>query len=154
MTTIRRMASRQVGLTATFLALAAGGAAACDIGSDYDDTEYVQENRRFHCAADINGQPQAVDCKKVTEDPSGNGFVYVGGSSHPVYVHSAPAKGTTAYVPGQKLPPGYKIGYADADARTRAGLPPRGPVANNTVKTGVVGKGGAPAPRGAKGSGG
>jgi hypothetical protein len=43
----RRMASRSVSLTSTFLLLAAGGAAACDNGGDAQD-------EGFYCA-DENG---------------------------------------------------------------------------------------------------
>ncbi len=146
----RRMASRQVGLTATFLALAAGGTAACDDA----DGEYVQEERLYTCAVDVGGQPQAVDCDDVDDDDSGSGFVYIGGIHHPVFIHSAPATSGRSFAPGQKLPAGgYRIGYNDAAGRARAGLPPSGRVANNTVKTSVVGRGGVPAPAGAKAGG-
>lgn len=147
----RRMASRSVTLTAGFVALAMGGAAACDVDTEED---YREEERRYHCAVEVNGQEEVVDCDDIQEDSSGGGFIYVGGYSHPVYIHSLPASHSQAYRPGTKLPPGgYRIGYSDANGRQRAGLPPRGPVANNTVKTSVVGKGGAPAPAGAKAGG-
>lgn len=146
----RRMHSTSVALSATFLGLAAGGVAACD---DVDD-DYREEKRHYQCAVDVNGQPQAVDCGEVDEDNDGSGFVYVGSSYYPVFIHSAPASAVGTVRPGQKLPAGgYRIGYNDAAGRTQAGLPPRGAVANNTVKTSVVGKGGAPAPAGAKAGG-
>lgn len=145
----RRMVSQSVGLTAGFLALAGGAAAACD-----NEDDYHQEERHYQCAVEVNGEPQAVDCDAVQDDGGGGGFVYIGGYSQPVFIHSAPAASVRAVQPGQKLPPGgYRISYKDADGRTRAGLPPTGKVANNTVKTSVVGKGGAPAPRGMTGGG-
>jgi hypothetical protein len=146
-----RMSSRSVVLSGTFLALAMGGTAACD---DAGDGEYRDEERHYQCAVDVNGEPQAVDCDDVDEDGSGGGFIYVGGVHQPVYIHSAPASAVRSVQPGQKLPAGgHRISYSDVNGRTQAGLPPRGPVANNTVKTSVVGKGGAPAPAGAKAGG-
>jgi hypothetical protein len=139
------MFSRNVGLSGTFLALAAGGTAACD----NDDDQYRNEERRYQCAVEVAGEERAVDCDEVDDD---QGTVYYGGSYVPVFIHSYSHAGAgVAYAPGQRLPAGgYRIGYKDADGRARAGLPPSGRVANNTVKTGVVGKGGAPAPAGAK----
>lgn len=146
----RRMSSRSVSLTSGFLLLAAGGLAACDdAGDDYHD-----EERHYQCAVDVNGEPQAVDCDDVDDDGHGGGVVFVGGVYQPVYIHSAPATAVRSVAPGQKLPAGgYRIAYADVDGRTRAGLPPRGAIANNTIKTSVVGRGGAPAPAGVKAGG-
>ena len=48
------------------------------------------------------------------------------------------------YGVGQKLPPGgNRFAYNDRAARSSFGLPPTGRIANGTVKTSVVGKGGA-----------
>lgn len=145
--TNRRMSSRSVGLTSTFLLLAAGGTAACDDAGD----DYVEQERRYQCAVEVGGEERAVDCDDVDDD---DGTVVYGGSYYPVFIHSYPHAGTGAYAPGQKLPAGgYRIGYKDAAGRTQAGLPPSGRVGNNTVKTSVVGKGGAPAPAGARAGG-
>lgn len=147
----RRMSSAKVVLTGTFLALAAGGTAACDVDSDED---YRDEERHYQCAIEVNGEPEAVDCDDVQQDSGGGGFVYINNYSQPVFIHSAPASSVRSVQPGQKLPAGgYRISYNDADGRTRAGLPPSGKVANNTVKTSVIGRGGAPAPRGATAGG-
>jgi hypothetical protein len=62
--------------------------------------------------------------------------------------HSGP------YKPGQQLPKGHqKFAYNDKTARAKFGLKPTGRIANGTVKTGVIGKGG-PGSTAVKGGGG
>lgn len=140
----RRICSTRTLAAGALLALAGPGLAACD----GDETE---QDYRYQCAIDVNGQPQAVDCDDVDDD---GGFVYVGGYSHPVFIYSYPASQTAAAV-GQKMPHGgHRIGYTDTAGRQRVGLPASGRVANNTVKTNVVGKGGAPGAVGARGGSG
>src|SRR4051794_18284293 len=85
----RRMASRSVSLTSTFLMLAAGGAAACDNDNDRQD-------EGFYCA-DANGT--VVDEDNCDDDDNvshGPGFV-------PLFFiwHS------TGYRPG--YPVGYRL---------------------------------------------
>jgi hypothetical protein len=51
--------------------------------------------------------------------------------------------GNTSYAPGSRLPANHqKMKLNDTAARTKFGLPAKGVIANSTVKTGVIGKGG------------
>ncbi|MBB2946236.1 hypothetical protein FB565_005994 [Actinoplanes lutulentus] len=121
----RRMSSRSVSLTSTFLLLAAGGAAACD------NDEYVDEG--FYCA-DANGV--VVDEDYCDDDDS-----YHGGAGFFIWHSSGYGRG---YPVGQKLPSGgSKFAYNDAASRSKFGLPASGKISNGTVKTSVVGKGGS-----------
>ncbi|MEU4687635.1 hypothetical protein [Actinoplanes sp. NPDC023714] len=120
----RRMSSRSVSLTSTFLLLAAGGAAACD------NDEYVDEG--FYCA-DQNGV--VVDEDYCDDDYNGGG-----GGGFFIWHSSGYSRG---YPVGYKLPPGgNKFAYNDAASRSKFGLPSSGKISNGTVKTSVVGKGG------------
>ena len=121
----RRMSSRSVSLTSTFLLLAAGGAAACDNGDDYQD-------EGFYCA-DANGV--VVDEDNCDDDDGGGGggfFIWHSSSYRP------------GYAVGSRLPGGgSKFAYNDKAARSSFGLPSAGRISNGTVKTSVVGKGGS-----------
>jgi hypothetical protein len=122
----RRMSSRSVSLTSTFLLLAAGGLAACD------NDEYVDEG--FYCA-DANGVVVDEDLCDDDND-GGNG----GGGGFFIWHSSGYRSG---YKVGHKLPSGgQKFAYNDSAARSRFGLPSSGKISNGTVKTSVVGKGG------------
>jgi hypothetical protein len=124
----KRMTSRSVSLTSTFLLLAAGGVAACD----NDDTQ----DEGFYCA-DANGV--VVDEDNCDDD----GNTGVGGVGLlPFFIwHSASYR--PGYAVGTKLPPGgSRFAYNDRAARQRFGLPTTGRITNGTVKTSVVGKGG------------
>jgi hypothetical protein len=124
----KRITSRSVSLTSTFLLLAAGGVAACD----NDDTQ----DEGFYCA-DANGV--VVDEDNCDDD----GNTGVGGVGLlPFFIwHSASYR--PGYAVGTKLPPGgSRFAYNDRAARQRFGLPTTGRVTNGTVKTSVVGKGG------------
>lgn len=141
----RRMVSSRTLAAGVLLALAGPGLAACDS----DEEEYV-----YQCAVEVDGQAQAVDCDDVQDDDRGGGFVYIHSYAHPVYIQSYPRSQVSTITPGQKLPAGgHRIGYGDAAAREQVGLPARGKVGNNTVKTNVVGKGGAPGAVGGRGGG-
>jgi hypothetical protein len=121
----RRMSSRTVSLTSTFLLLAAGGLAACD------NDEYVDEG--FYCA-DADGT--IVD-EDLCDDDGGGG----GGGGFFIWHSSGYRSG---YPIGSKLPPGgTKFAYNDASSRSKFGLPSSGKIGNGTVKTSVVGKGGS-----------
>ena len=121
----RRMSSRSVSLTSTFLLLAAGGAAACDSGSK-------TQSQGFYCA-DANGV--VVDEDYCDDDGRGGGggfFIWHSSSYRP------------GYAVGSKLPAGGgKFAYNDAAARRSFGLPDSGKITNGTVKSSVVGKGGS-----------
>ncbi|MBM2621219.1 hypothetical protein JIG36_37525 [Actinoplanes sp. LDG1-06] len=125
----RRMSSRSVSLTSTFLLLAAGGAAACDNDDDYQDAG-------FYCA-DANGT--VVD-EDYCDDDDNNGSG-VGALPFFIWYSSGYRSG---YPVGYKLPPGgNKFAYNDTKARQSFGLPASGKIGNGTVKTSVVGKGGS-----------
>ena len=124
----RRMTSRSVSLTSTFLLLAAGGVAACD----NDDTQ----DEAFYCA-DENGT--VVDEDYCDDDRDGGG---VGIVSLFFIWHSSSYR--PGYGVGTKLPAGgSRFAYNDRAARQSFGLPASGRISNGTVKTSVVGKGGA-----------
>jgi hypothetical protein len=130
----RRMSSRTVSLTSTFLLLAAGGAAACD------NDEYRDEG--FYCA-DENG----VIVDEDYCDDDGNG----GGGGGFFIWHSSGYR--SGYPVGSKLPSGgSKFAYNDRAARSSFGLPSSGRISNGTVKTSVVGKGGSGSSGGSKSS--
>jgi len=129
----RRMTSRSVKLTSTFLMLAAGGVAACDSGDQYHD-------EGFYCA-DANGV--IVDEDLCDDNRHYSGVV-------PYYIWHSPSY-RSGYHVGSKLPAGgAKFAYNDKTARSSFGLPASGKIGNGTVKTSVVGKGGS----GSKSSGG
>jgi hypothetical protein len=125
----RRMTSRSVSLTSTFLLLAAGGVAACD----NDDTQ----DEGFYCA-DANG---VVVDEDNCDDNNNNGGGGIG--LLPFFIwHSSSYR--PGYAVGSKLPPGgSRFAYNDRAARQRFGLPSSGRISNGTVKTSVVGKGGS-----------
>jgi len=124
----RRMTSRSVSLTSTFLLLAAGGVAACD----NDDTQ----DEGFYCA-DANG---VVVDEDNCDDNNNNGGGGIG--LLPFFIwHSSSYR--PGYAVGSKLPPGgSRFAYNDRASRQRFGLPATGRVTNGTVKVSVVGKGG------------
>ena len=138
-TVTRRMASRSVSLTSTFLLLAAGGVAACDNGYEYQD-------EGFYCA-DENGV--IVDEDNCDDDRGGGGLGLL-----PFFIwHSTSYR--PGYAVGTKLPPGgSRFAYNDRAARQRFGLPATGTIANGTIKTSVVGKGGGGARKSSSKSGG
>ena len=123
----RRMTSRSVSLTSTFLLLAAGGVAACD----NDDTQ----DEAFYCA-DANGT--VVDEDYCDDDDRGGGVGIV-----PLFFIWHSSSYGSGYRPGYRLPAGgSKFAYNDRAARQSFGLPASGRISNGTVKTSVVGKGG------------
>jgi hypothetical protein len=126
-----RKFSRRVALTTTFLGLAAGGLAACDLASDDPN-----EDGHFYCS-DSNGTVVDEDyCDDQGGSYDGGGFYYFS------YMGSSVHGGTT-YPVGSKLPAGHqKFKLNDTAARTKFGLPASGRVSNGTVKSGVIGKGG------------
>jgi hypothetical protein len=125
----RRMTSRSVSLTSTFLLLAAGGVAACD----NDDTR----DEGFYCA-DANGVVVDEDNCDDNNNNGGGGLGLL-----PFFIwHSSSYR--PGYAVGSKLPPGgSRFAYNDRAARQRFGLPSSGRISNGTVKTSVVGKGGS-----------
>jgi hypothetical protein len=121
----RRMSSRSVSLTGTFLLLAAGGTAACD------NNRY--HNEGFYCA-DANG----VIVDESYCDGSRN---YAGAAPYYIW-HSAGYR--SGYPIGARLPSGgSRFAYNDTASRSSFGLPTTGRIGNGTIKTSVVGKGGS-----------
>ena len=125
----RRMTSRSVSLTSTFLLLAAGGVAACD----NDDTQ----DEAFYCA-DENGNVVDEDyCDDDNDRGGGVGIV-------PLFFIWHSSSYRPGYAVGSKLPAGgSRFAYNDRAARQSFGLPASGRISNGTVKTSVVGKGGS-----------
>jgi len=121
----RRMSSRSVSLTSTFLLLAAGGAAACDSGNRYHD-------EGFYCA-DANGV--------IVDESFCDANRHYGGT-HGYYIYHSPSY-RAGYPIGSRLPTGgSRFAYNDTASRTSFGLPSTGKIGNGTIKTSVVGKGG------------
>jgi hypothetical protein len=112
--------------------LAMTGVSACDIPEEDE-----KEDGHFYCT-DANG---TVVNEDLCDDPDGGGggffLMYMGSSLH------APPAGYRSYPVGHKFPPNYPRVMNTAANRTKLGLPASGRVSNGTVKTGVVGKGGA-----------
>ena len=127
----RRMASRSVSLTSTFLLLASGGVAAWDRGNDTQD-------EGVYCA-DENGT--VVDEDNCDDDGNNNG----GGVGFvPLFFIWHSTSFRTGYAVGSRLPAGgSRFAYNDRAARQSFGLPATGRIGNGTVKTSVVGKGGS-----------
>ena len=133
----RRMSSRSVSLTSTFLMLAAGGAAACDSGSRY-------HNEGFYCA-DANGVI-------VNEDYCDDNHIYGGTPGY--YIWHSPGY-RAGYPIGFRLPAGgSRFAYNDTASRASFGLPSTGKIGNGTIKSSVVGKGGSGTSSGSHKSGG
>ncbi len=124
----RRMTSRSVSLTSTFLLLAAGGVAACDNDETQDEA--------FYCA-DENGVVVDEDYCDDDNDRGGVGIV-------PLFFIWHSSSYRPGYAVGTKLPAGgSRFAYNDRAARRSFGLPSSGRISNGTVKTNVVGKGGS-----------
>ncbi|GAA2717066.1 hypothetical protein [Actinoplanes palleronii] len=149
----RRVSSRKVVLTATFLALAVGGTAACD-NSSGEEWEYTEEpaytydsgsggtvvkesvteeetldeepsEEVFYCADE---EGEVVD-EEYCDDDTGSYFIW----------HS------TSYSrglgPGAYLDGGDYFSPGDTESRRAFALPTAGRLSNGTVKTNVVGRG-------------
>jgi hypothetical protein len=126
------MSSRSVSLTSTFLLLASGGVAACDSSND-------TQNEGFYCA-DENGT--VVDEDYCDDDDNNNNGGGVG--LLPLFFIWHSVGYGAGYPVGYRLPPGgSRFAYNDRAARSSFGLPSTGRIANGTVKTSVVGKGGS-----------
>lgn len=126
----RRMTSRSVSLTSTFLLLAAGGVAACDNGEETRD-------EGFYCA-DENGVVVDEDyCDDDNDRGGGVGLV-------PLFFIWHSSSYRPGYGVGTRLPPGgSRFAYNDRAARQSFGLPASGRISTGTIKTSVVGKGGS-----------
>ena len=139
-------------LTAAFLALAAGGTAACDsspeesaqAGYDFDPTVYAESPSEPDTGADPAPVVEESDAKQVFYCADGEGEIvdeeYCADDDTSTYFlwHS------TGYARG--LPTGTRLdgggGFPanDKEARRAYRLPATGAVRNGTVKTNVVGR--------------
>ncbi|MEU4155894.1 hypothetical protein [Actinoplanes sp. NPDC026670] len=138
------MSSRRIGLTASFLALAAGGLAACDspepevtewetpVYSSGDHTEpidtYDEEedtDEVFYCADEEGMVVEEEFCADTY--PSGTYFLWHSRSYAP------------DLTPGDYLDDGDYFDANDKATRKAFKLPATGLITNGTIKTGVVG---------------
>jgi hypothetical protein len=157
----RRFSSRKVVLTAAFLALAAGGTAACDAspdesdpgGYDADSTVYTDTDTDTATADTDSGTDSSSDVAPEVEETNAKQVFYCA-DDEGVIVEAANCAdddtGTyllwhsTGYARG--LPIGTRLngggGFLanDRDARRAYRLPATGAVRNGTVKTNVVGQ--------------
>jgi hypothetical protein len=158
----RRISSRQVVLTATFLALAAGGTAACD---DPSDEEW--ESSTVYDSSDSSGfsgysEPDDSEVDDEANDEADD--VVVDDGTEVFYCadeegeivdadmcdESDPAGSyflwhSTGYArnlrPGAFLDGGDNFAPSDRASRRAFKLPATGKVSNGTIKTNVVGSG-------------
>jgi hypothetical protein len=162
----RRMTSRKVALTAAFLALAAGGTAACDTTTDEDFTGSASEWEYDGNSGPGSGsgvsqpyEPAVEDEAEEAEDeeeaaPQDEVFYCADeegeivdeeycddpdeSSSYFLWHSSTYSRGLTA---GTFLDGGDYFAAGDRATRRAFKLPATGKVGNGTVKTNVVGRG-------------
>lgn len=153
----RRISSRRVALTASFLALAAGGVAACDSPAPSEtqwagDPGVVVEETTAEAEEPVEEEPVV---EESTPAPvSGAGEVFYCADEEGVVVDEDFCDDedggfflwhSTSYPrnapPGTRLKGGGFFPAGDAASRRAFSLPETGRVANSTIKTNVVGRG-------------
>ncbi|GIE85596.1 hypothetical protein [Actinoplanes regularis] len=150
----RRISSRKVVLTATFLALAAGGAAACD-NSSGEEWEYAEEPAYTYDSGNSGGtvvEEPVIEEGPLDEEPTEEVFYcadeegeivdeeYCDDDTGPYFIwHSASY--SRGLGPGAYLDGGDSFSSGDTESRRAFKLPTTGRVSNGTVKTNVVGRG-------------
>lgn len=162
----RRLSSRKVALTATFLALAAGGVAACDASSgDYGDSAGTTTDT-YEPAVTGDSGTVAVEPVEVDEEPSDEVFYCADEDGEIVAAEHCDDDGTSSYFlwhsagyarglkPGTVLDGGDYFPAGDRASRKEFKLPSTGRVANGTIKTNVVGRGSSDSSYGGDGSSG
>lgn len=173
--TTRRLTSRKVALTAAFLALAAGGTAACDTTSDWDsdssgypgDYDFDSSGGGTYSSDDSSSEDGSYDDSEDEQESSDEVFYCadsdgmiveedlcvedVSGSSYLLWHSAGYARGL---VPGDMLDGGSHFKSSDRKARAAFKLPATGTVRNGTIKTNVVGKGSGTGSSGSGSSGG
>lgn len=162
------MTSRRVGLTAAFLALAAGATAACDNSPAYPaypdpDDDYVAAPEPVATTRSVAPSrtpaprrttkppppPPAPPAEDVFYCADEDGWVvddWHCDEEEPEYYdpslyylwHSPHYR--DFWVVGDHLPGGRRVAVDDATARREAGLPATGFVGNGSVKTNIVGR--------------
>jgi hypothetical protein len=164
------MTSRRVGLTAAFLALAAGGAAACDDSSTYDspgfDEVYYDDpgsgsgfsgsgsSGSGSSGSGSSGSDSSEDDSSEVYEESDDEVFYCADEDGTIVDEDYCADGTRpsyllwhspyyerGLTPGQTLDGGDSFEATDRKARTAFKLPATGTVRNGTIKTNVVGSG-------------
>lgn len=165
----RRLASRKVVLTATFLALAAGGTAACDQGAtEPDDTGW--DATSYTGGSEVADSPLVDDDDPEPDEDSGEDgdevFYCADEDGEIVQEDNCDDEGTNTYFlwHSTSYPRGMSVGTVlnggdyfppgDRAARQQFRLPATGKVANGTIKTNVVGRGSNGSSAGDSGSGG
>ncbi|MGX6601622.1 hypothetical protein ACWKSP_05710 [Micromonosporaceae bacterium Da 78-11] len=160
--TSRRLTSRKVVLTAAFLALAAGGTAACDASypdesDSFDAPTYTdQQNAGPGSGSGTSGSGTSdSDVAPVADDSSDDQVFYCAdeegqivdedfceddGDNSTYFLWYSPGY-TRGLAPGTYLDGGDYIATNDRAARRSLKLPATGKISNGTVKTNVVGRG-------------
>ena len=150
----RRMSSHKVALSAAFLALAAGGTAACDASPDYDsdafDTTYSSDSGGYSAGYD---PADTDDPAEATEEVTGDEVFYCADEDGEIVdEENCDDDDTSAYflwhssgysrglAPGTVLDGGDYFPAGDRASRRAFKLPATGKVGNGTVKTNVVGR--------------
>ncbi|MFI5933712.1 hypothetical protein [Actinoplanes sp. NPDC051494] len=156
---VRRFRSRNVVLTATFLALAAGGTAACDSSTPADDVEGWDSSYVYGSgpAPDVEDEaPEAVEDEPADDeaaDEAADEVFYCADEDGEVVDEDQCDPQDTAFYflwhssgyprglkPGTQLDGGDYFAPGDLESRQAYRLPTAGRVGNGTVKTNVVGR--------------
>jgi hypothetical protein len=159
------MTSRQVGLTAAFLAMAAGGTAACDAAPA--DPVLAEPPRPSASPSpkptrspSASPKPTLAAVPKPSPTPSptpAEDVFYCADADRSVVAddfcdeESADYDSASYFLwhsrtyrhdlgPGYRLSDGSRIALTDRSARIKAGLPATGFVGNGSVKTNIVGR--------------
>jgi hypothetical protein len=160
------MASRKVALSAAFLALAAGGTAACDASpdDDFDDSAYASDGGGYSSGYDAADSGFSGDDStdssdsgddSDSDDGTGDEVFYCadedgeivdedncdddsGSSSYFLWHSTGYSRGLRT---GTMLDGGDYFPAGDRATRRAFKLPATGKVGNGTVKTNVVGRG-------------
>ncbi|GGN76519.1 hypothetical protein GCM10010112_48740 [Actinoplanes lobatus] len=164
----RRISSRQVVLTATFLSLAAGGAAACDSSSPDEWESADNSGYTYDAAAEaedselpVTTAPTTAPVKPAakpvtiapTEEPMDQAVFYCADEEGMVVEEESCAEEDSGlyfiwhsptysrgYPVGTYLDGGDYFPAGDRASRRAFQLPATGAVSNGTVKTNVVGR--------------
>ena len=156
----RRMSSRTVALSAAFLALAAGGTAACDASYDDDtyETVYSSDTGGYDPVpqgGDFEDPEEEFEEEEEEEEGTGEEEFYCADENGEIVDEDEcdTTDGTSSYFlwhspgysrglrPGTTLDGGDSFSAGDRGSRRAFALPAAGKVSNGTVKTGIVGRG-------------
>jgi hypothetical protein len=115
------------------IALVTAAAAAFTVGGAGCSSSTHRQENSVYC---IDGDNRVVSDRYCDDDGNGNR----GGTGSSGY-YLWHANGRHRYAQGSVVSGGERIGINDANARTRVGLPGKGPVASGTVSRGGIGNG-------------